>query len=159
MHVQTIIHVLSTARDHQTGLKSGIEAGFICGSMIECITMFELLYRTSIEGTAHLHEHLRWGYESHPENTALQMWQCNWNMCQYIWDCQMWQSWVEIEHYSVAYFGRITTFIATALAQTNIIVLLSDCVFPKCAMTEISNTGFIRWCIPGIFLPTVDPVM
>ena len=33
MHVQTIIHVLSTARDHQTGLKSGIEAGFICGSM------------------------------------------------------------------------------------------------------------------------------
>ena len=32
MHVQTII--LSTARDHQTGLKSGIKAGFICGSRI-----------------------------------------------------------------------------------------------------------------------------
>ena len=29
----------------------------------------------------------------------------------------MWQSQVEIEHYSIVYFNHITAFIATALAQ------------------------------------------
>ena len=29
----------------------------------------------------------------------------------------VWQSWVEVKHYSVPYFKRVTTFVATAVAQ------------------------------------------
>ena len=81
-----------------------IFSSFSALSQLSSINYYHTVLAINCVHASNLFTHLQqaWQTDGHNDNSVF--------FTFFVVECDMWQSRVEIEHYSVAYFDRITTF-------------------------------------------------